>query len=33
MRESVNRALLRLIHEPAWQDLLYHYLGASPGER
>jgi polar amino acid transport system substrate-binding protein len=33
MRESVNRALLRLIHEPAWQDLLYHYLGASPGDR
>jgi polar amino acid transport system substrate-binding protein len=31
MRESVNRVLLRLIHEPAWQDLLYHYLGASPG--
>lgn len=33
LRESVNRALLRLIHEPAWHDLLYHYLGASPGER
>jgi polar amino acid transport system substrate-binding protein len=33
MRESVNRVLLRLIHEPAWHDLLYHYLGASPGER
>jgi polar amino acid transport system substrate-binding protein len=33
MRESVNRVLLRLIHEPAWQDLLYHYLGASPQDR
>jgi polar amino acid transport system substrate-binding protein len=33
MRESVNRALLRLIHQPAWNDLLYHYLGSSPGER
>jgi polar amino acid transport system substrate-binding protein len=33
LRESVNRALLRLIHEPAWHDLLYHYLGASPNER
>jgi polar amino acid transport system substrate-binding protein len=27
MRESINRALLRRIHEPAWHDLLYHYLG------
>jgi polar amino acid transport system substrate-binding protein len=29
LRESVNRVLLRKIHEPAWQDLLYHYLGKS----
>jgi polar amino acid transport system substrate-binding protein len=27
--ESINRVLLRKIHEPAWQDLLYHYLGTS----
>jgi polar amino acid transport system substrate-binding protein len=33
LRESINRALLREIHEPAWHDLLYHYLGASPNER
>ncbi len=26
-RESINRILLRKIHEPAWHDLLYHYLG------
>ena len=26
-RESINRTLLRKIHEPAWHDLLYHYLG------
>jgi polar amino acid transport system substrate-binding protein len=30
MRESINRVLLRKIHEPAWQDLLYHYLGNAP---
>jgi polar amino acid transport system substrate-binding protein len=30
LRESVNRVLLRKIHEPAWQDLLYHYLGSLP---
>jgi polar amino acid transport system substrate-binding protein len=29
LRESINRVLLRKIHEPAWQDLLYHYLGKS----
>jgi polar amino acid transport system substrate-binding protein len=27
MRESINRALLRKIHEPDWHDLLYRYLG------
>jgi polar amino acid transport system substrate-binding protein len=27
LRESINRALLRKIHEPSWHDLLYHYLG------
>jgi polar amino acid transport system substrate-binding protein len=26
-RESINRTLLRKIHEPAWHDLLFHYLG------
>jgi polar amino acid transport system substrate-binding protein len=31
LRESINRVLLRKIHEPAWHDLLYHYLGNSPG--
>ena len=30
LRESINRMLLLKIHEPAWHDLLYHYLGASP---
>jgi polar amino acid transport system substrate-binding protein len=30
MRESINRVLLRKIHEPAWQNLLYHYLGNAP---
>ena len=29
LRESINRVLLRKIHEPAWRDLLYHYLGTS----
>jgi polar amino acid transport system substrate-binding protein len=29
LRESINRVLLRKIHEPAWHDLLYHYLGRS----
>jgi polar amino acid transport system substrate-binding protein len=33
LRESVNRALLREIHEPSWHDLLFHYLGATPNER
>jgi len=33
LRESINRALLRKIHEPAWHDLLYHYLGNAPNER
>lgn len=27
LRETVNRALLRHIREPAWQDILYRYLG------
>jgi polar amino acid transport system substrate-binding protein len=31
LRESINRVLLRKIHEPAWSDLLYHYLGSSAG--
>ncbi len=30
LREAINRVLLRKIHEPAWDDLLYHYLGTSP---
>ncbi len=30
LREPINRVLLRKIHEPAWNDLLYHYLGRSP---
>lgn len=33
LREPINRVLLRKIHEPAWSDLLYHYLGSSPDER
>jgi len=28
LRESINRELLRKIHEPAWRDLLHHYMGA-----
>ena len=31
LREAINRVLLRKIHEPAWRDLLYHYLGSAPG--
>jgi polar amino acid transport system substrate-binding protein len=27
LRESINRILLRKIHEPAWLDLLHRYLG------
>jgi len=30
LREPINRVLLRKIHEPAWRDLLYHYLGSVP---
>jgi len=30
LRESINRTLLHKIHEPAWADLLYHYLGHAP---
>lgn len=33
LRESINRVLLRKIHEPAWGDLLYHYLGNVPNDR
>ncbi len=33
LRESINRVLLRKIHEPAWHDLLYRYLGTSPNEQ
>ena len=29
LREPINRALLRKIHEPAWHDLLYHFLGTA----
>ena len=32
LRESINRVLLRKIHEPAWHDLLYHYMGNSPDQ-
>ena len=31
LREPINRVLLRKIHEPAWRDLLYRYLGSAPG--
>jgi polar amino acid transport system substrate-binding protein len=31
LREPINRVLLRKIHEPAWRDLLYRYLGRAPG--
>jgi polar amino acid transport system substrate-binding protein len=31
LREPINRVLLRKIHEPAWRDLLYRYLGGAPG--
>jgi polar amino acid transport system substrate-binding protein len=31
LREPINRALLRTIHDPAWSNLLYRYLGRSPG--
>jgi polar amino acid transport system substrate-binding protein len=27
LREPINRVLLRKIHEPAWRDILYRYLG------
>ena len=30
LRGPINRALLREIREPAWNDLLYRYLGRSP---
>jgi ABC-type amino acid transport substrate-binding protein len=33
LRESINRVLLRKIHEPAWSDLLYRYLGNVPNDR
>jgi polar amino acid transport system substrate-binding protein len=29
LREPINRVLLTKIHEPAWNDLLYRYLGNS----
>jgi ABC-type amino acid transport substrate-binding protein len=28
IREPINRLLLKRIHEPQWQDLLYKYLGS-----
>ena len=31
LREPINRVLLRKIHEPAWEALLYRYLGKSRG--
>ncbi|MBV9492004.1 MAG: transporter substrate-binding domain-containing protein [Verrucomicrobia bacterium] len=31
LRASINRVLLRKIHEPAWQKLVYQYLGNTPG--
>jgi polar amino acid transport system substrate-binding protein len=30
LRESINREILRKTHEPAWPDLLYHYMGYAP---
>ena len=30
LREPINRVLLRKIYEPAWRDLVYHYLGIAP---
>ena len=30
LREPINRVLLRKIHEPAWSDLVYQYLGITP---
>ena len=30
LREPINRTLLRKIHEPAWRDLVYQYLGIAP---
>jgi ABC-type amino acid transport substrate-binding protein len=30
LREPINRVLLRKIHELAWRDLVYHYLGIAP---
>jgi ABC-type amino acid transport substrate-binding protein len=27
LREPINREILRKIHDPAWPDLLYHYMG------
>jgi polar amino acid transport system substrate-binding protein len=27
LREAINRVLLQNITQPAWQDLLYRYLG------
>ena len=30
LREPINRVLLRKIHEPAWRDLVYQYLGIAP---
>jgi polar amino acid transport system substrate-binding protein len=32
LRESINRVLLRKIHEQAWQELLYRYLGSDGSE-
>jgi len=28
LREPVNRELLRRLHDPSWQDILYRYLGS-----
>jgi hypothetical protein len=29
LHEAINRMLLRKMHEPAWRDLLFHYLGSA----
>jgi polar amino acid transport system substrate-binding protein len=30
LRESINREILRKIHDPEWPDLLYDYMGYAP---
>jgi polar amino acid transport system substrate-binding protein len=31
LREPINRILMRKMHEPAWRDLLYRYMGSAGG--